>query len=82
MQNVFTALKKRINTTEGQHFGSVLLGGVVVGAVCFRYIWKLENSYYTLNLGNDAFNALVNGETDFIRFTDKRHPYVFHVTLV
>lgn len=59
------------------HVAAASTGAVVVAAVYYHMIGKGR----TITLGQDAFDALVNDETNFIRFTSPKHNHIFRVTL-
>jgi hypothetical protein len=90
---MFRKTKKFIRDHETEFkIGAGFVGGIAATLYCIKPCpgpivlahLSLEPSNaaeFPLVLGKEAFEALVNDETNFIRFTSDFHPYVFRVAL-
>jgi hypothetical protein len=58
-----------------------LSGSAVTAFVIYTKTKSDYDNLLTLPLGKEAFNALVNDETNFVWFKTGKHDHVFHVTL-
>lgn len=86
MKDKLDAAKQKLKKIALSDHALVYLAGAVGGSVVtygLVYI-KTRHDYdqlLTLPLGKEAFEALVNGETNFVWFRSGKHDHVFHVTL-
>lgn len=86
MKDKLTAAKQKLKKIALSDYALVYLAGAVGGsAVTFAIVYiKTQHDYaqlLTLPLGKEAFDALVNDETNFVWFKTAKHDHVFHVTL-
>jgi hypothetical protein len=75
MNDLITAIKQELKSPLTTHVAAASAGAIVVAALHYR------QAAYTLVLGKDAFNALVNDETNFVRFASDKHEHAFRVFL-
>lgn len=86
MKDKFEALKQKLKSIEISDYTLVYLAGAVGGsAITYAIVYtKTKHDYdqlLTLPLGKEAYNALINEETNFVRFWTGKHDYAFRVTL-
>lgn len=77
MKDFLIACAKELKSPATTHVAAASAGAIVVAAA-HRH---MMGNGRTLALGKDAFNALVNDETNFVWFRTGKHDHVFHVTL-
>lgn len=77
MRNFLAAFTQELKSPVTTHVAAASAGAIAVAALHFR---MMDNGR-TLALGKEAFNALVNDETNFVRFTNDKHEHAFRVTL-
>lgn len=77
MKDFLTACVKELKCPATTHVAAASAGAIVVAAIHHRVMGNGR----TLVLGKEAYNALVNDETNFVRFTNDKHEHVFRVTL-
>ena len=75
-----TAVKAKLKSPVVRNLALCSTGAVVGAAAHFLHFKKTEGPYALL-LGKEAFEALVNDETNFVRFTSNLHEHVFRVTV-
>lgn len=72
---------KYIIETNRIYFAGAVTGSIVTGALVY---YKTKHDYdhlIILPLGKEHFEALVNDETNTIRFMTTKHNHIFRVTL-
>lgn len=77
MKDFLIACAKELKSPATTHIAAASAGAITVAFLHRR----MMGNGRTLALGTDAFNALVNDEANFIRFTSDKYDHVFHVTL-
>ncbi len=77
MKNYLIACAKELKSPVTTHVAAASTGAIIVAAIHRR----MMGNGRTLALGKDAFNALVNDETNFVRFSSDKHEHAFRVTL-
>jgi hypothetical protein len=78
MKISLAACKKKLKSPLTTHVAAASAGAIVVAAIHLR---MMDNGR-TLVLSKEAFDALVNDETNFVRFHNfKRHEHAFRVSL-
>lgn len=85
MKDKLNAAKQKLKSIATDPSVTYLAGAVTgsVGAAVYVY-YKTKHDYdnlLTLPLGREAFDALVNDETNFVRFWTGKHEHAFRVTL-
>jgi hypothetical protein len=78
MRDKFDAIRKKLKTPVAQRIFAYSVG-VGVGSIVTRYY--IRRDPHLLHLSDEAFNALMNDETNFIRFANDQIDYAFHLTL-
>lgn len=64
-----------------QHLASTCIGVIAGSVATVLYVKSRLDTGRTLVLCQEAFDALTNDETNFVRFTSTKHEHVFRVTL-
>lgn len=77
MKNKFVAVKQKLKNPVVTHLVAASGGGIVVAAV---YLY-METHGRAFHLPKEPYNALVNGDTNFVRFIPSKHEHVFRITL-
>lgn len=77
MKDFLVACAKELKSPATTHVAAACTGAIVVAAMHHR----MMGNGRVLDLGKEAFNALVNDETNFVRFTSGKHEHIFRVTL-
>lgn len=85
MKDKLNAAKQKLKLLTAEDlaliFAGTLVGSAATGAAVY---FKTKHDYdqlLTLPLGKEAFDALVNDETNFVRFWTGKHDHAFRVTL-
>lgn len=78
MKDFLIACAQELKSPATTHIAAATAGAITVAAMHRR----MMGNGRTLVLCKDAFNALANDETNFVRFTSAKHDHVFHVTMV
>jgi|tagenome__1003787_1003787.scaffolds.fasta_scaffold18429935_1 hypothetical protein len=85
MEIKFAAIKEKLKTPVTQRFVAYSTGAVTGSIVTAALVYyKTKHDYdnlLTLPLGKEAFDALVNDETNFVRFWTTKHDHAFRVIL-
>jgi hypothetical protein len=82
MKDWFDAIKQKLKSPEVQRDLMVYSSGAIAGSVAVLVYTRMKygDRSHVLVLGKEAFNALINDETNFVRFTTDRNEHVFRVT--
>ena len=81
MKDKLNALKPKLKSPVVTHLAALAGGAIAVYATHYLYQRFMVDNAYTLILGKEAAEALINDETNFIRFTSDKHEHAFRVTL-
>lgn len=77
MNNLLSALVTELKSPATTHVAAASAGAI---AVAFAHRHVMGNGR-TLALSKEAYNALVDGDTNFVRFWNDKNKHVFRVTL-
>lgn len=77
MKDKLEALKLKLKSPVVTHVTAASTGAIVVGVMWHR----MMSNGRTFVLCKDAYNALVNDETNFVRFSNPKHEHAFRVSL-
>lgn len=78
MKDKLNAIKRKLDRPVVRHL-IVYSAGVAMGSAATLHFIKSGRSPHILDLSGEAYHALINDETNFVRFTGPEH--VFLVTL-
>jgi hypothetical protein len=78
MKDKLSALKLKLKSPAAKHLALCSTGVVVGSAVTMHCILR---SPRTLILPKEAYEALINDETNFVRFSNPKHEHAFRVIL-
>lgn len=85
MKDKFNSTKEKLKSIVTDTAVVYLAGAVTGTAVTASLVYfKTKHDYdnlLTLPLGREAFDALVNDETNFVRFWTGKHDHAFRVIL-
>ena len=81
MKNKLAAVKQKLKSPVVTHLAASSLGAIAGSAVIFLYYRKLQGEGRMLNLSGGAYEALINDETNFVRFWSDKNDHIFYVTL-
>ena len=85
MKDKLSATKEKLKSIAATPVIVYIAGAVTGSAVTVAVVYyKTKHDYdnlLTLSFGREAFDALVNDETNFIRFWTGKHEHAFHVIL-
>lgn len=78
MKDRFAGIKKKLTSPAAKYLYASS-AGALIGGTCIYF--KIQSSPRVLNLGKEAYEALVNDETNHVIFSNDLHDHAFRVTL-
>ena len=85
MKDKLEAIKQKLKSPAVQQrligYSIGVIAGSAATIVYNRKLFSDVRNGRALILGEDAYNALINDETNFVRFTSNKSEHAFRVTL-